>query len=266
VNTVQIYLAEAWFWFDMLRSSSPDAEKVYEWVDRHPLLDYDLNILQVSSDQGTYGPASPCEEALFRLAWRFSQFEDLTEWERTSSEDRNACCLKVAKLVREAAELLESKPGSKHPPALALFEEERALDIIRALPPNRVESIFKCTRFEEKDGVVRCCIDGAESGRLSAANALALQFSWPKAQEMPSLLRRLAEYEEEQAYSPKREPRPNTPTTMGANARAFARHLTAYFESHYNLTPDEIIAACVALRFPDCPPDADDVRSWRGAR
>jgi hypothetical protein len=117
VNTVEIYLAEAWFWFDVLRSSWPDAEKVHKWVDCHPLLDNHPNLLEVSSDQGTYGPVSPCEEALFRLAIKFSQFEELTEWERTSSEDRNAYCLKVAKLVREVAELLESKPALKHPPA-----------------------------------------------------------------------------------------------------------------------------------------------------
>lgn len=265
MNTVQIYLAEASFWFDVLRSSSLDAEKVHEWVHRHPLLD-NYHILNVSSDQRTCNPAPPCQEVLFRLAVIFSQFEELTEWERARSEDRHDHSQRVARLVRETAELLESKPALECPTALALFDEERALDILRAFPPDRMERMFERSRFEAKEGVLRCCFDGMESGQLSAAEALAFHFSWPKAQEMPSMLRRLAEYVEEQANSPSREPRPNTPTTMGANARAFARYLTAYFEFNYNLTPDEVIAACVALRFPDSPPDADDVRSWRGAR
>jgi hypothetical protein len=262
---IKMSLKEVSLWFHVLMIF-PEAGKVREWCECHKL--HDDYLLQVLSDSETLNPASPLEEALFRLALKFCLFNELTEWERAWGEDRYDHSQRIAKLVREAAELLESKPALECPPALALFDEERALDILRAFPPDRVERMFESRRFEEKEGVIRYCFDRTKSGQLSAADALAFHFSWPKAQEMPSMLRRLAEYVEEQANSPRREARPNTPTPMRADARAFARYLTAYFEKTYKLTPDEVIATCVALRFPelDPAPGTEDVRAWRGAR
>ena len=90
-------------------------------------------------------------------------------------------------------------------------------------------------------------------------------FSTRESQEFPSLLRRLADYAEARIADPKRDHRPSR---SNADARALARDLARYFLSSFHKVPNEIIAACVRLYFPnlDDPPDEGTIREWRGVK
>jgi hypothetical protein len=80
-------------------------------------------------------------------------------------------------------------------------------------------------------------------------------------QEFPSLLRRLADYAEARISDPKRDKRPSF---LGADSRAFARDLKAYFKEYFQKVPYEVIAACVCLYFPDLFITEATIREWLG--
>jgi len=85
-----------------------------------------------------------------------------------------------------------------------------------------------------------------------------------RSDRMPALLRNLAAHMHTVKESGSRDNRPNTPGRDEANARTFARDLSAYFEEFYERAPYEVIASCVALRFPGLspPPNGDAIKNW----
>ncbi|MEW8293625.1 MAG: hypothetical protein AB2651_22125 [Candidatus Thiodiazotropha sp.] len=85
---------------------------------------------------------------------------------------------------------------------------------------------------------------------------------------LPALLRKLANYADSAKFEKKRDTRPNIP---GNNARAFTRHLDIFFRDVFEFDngkmPNNIIAECVSLRFPDIDtPGEDSIRKWRGSK
>jgi hypothetical protein len=195
----------------------------------------------------------PCEDwevELFSLAMHFKCFQGLSAWEAASAEKRLSHTYKVVKLARELADVMEEEPHPYYPPVLALFDEERSIDIISELPEDTARELLSC-------------IPHYESASVALSN---LFISSDEQQELPSILRRQAEIRERAANKKRLDTRPNT---GNPDARAFARYLANHFKELYKLKrmPNEVIAACVVLKFPelDSPPSADDIRFWRRA-
>ena len=84
-------------------------------------------------------------------------------------------------------------------------------------------------------------------------------------QELHKLLKSIATYADKNAAEQRRIGRPNT---GHPNARAFALHLAENFDETFHCMPNEVIAACVCLKYPQLenPPNADTIRDWRGAK
>ena len=101
--------------------------------------------------------------------------------------------------------------------------------------------------------------------KMEAGEALGYLFPDRGDDGLIAILENLAEFFEKKKNAPRRDKRPNS---YEVDARVFARSVAAFFKSIYGLTPNEVIASCVALRFPDLesPPDEGNIRDWRGAR
>jgi hypothetical protein len=177
-----------------------------------------------------------------------------------------------------------------YPPVLDCFEEHRAVDMLRRLPEEMAKIYLKGTGYtlreedyeqteppfaEDADGkqYLRPSLQllDAFSKRLGVADFRRPHLLFPDAfftrayQEFPSLLRRLADYTEARLSDPKPDPRP---TVSGMPLRALARDLAKYFLASFDKTPNEIIAACVRLYFPDFEPSPGEatIREWRGVK
>jgi hypothetical protein len=272
-----------WFTHTVSEEAAHDAEQVFpeSVAERLAKKWPDLDIDYVLGDQ-----ALRWGGALWSLAGEFSKFVELDAWEYASSKKRKADTRKAIKHALELAKLFISSPWLDYPSALALLDEECAHAIIKALPPDLAEKLLRyitrdppnyknerlinLTLFCPTDvlfGTLDISLDrcGKPHLPLSAAEVLACYF--PK-QAMASSLLRWAKRALKEVNAPQRDPRPHTPTPMHANARVFAQQLDRYFKWRYKRTPNEVIAACVALRFPDLypKPGGEDVRTWRGAR
>ncbi|MCC8991285.1 MAG: hypothetical protein LM514_01510 [Streptococcus sp.] len=244
----------------LLLSEKPDAEKIRNWLKKNAR----KGIGSQSNRNRLNEECIPCtdwEADLLQLVNQFTTFESLKAWEKASGQDRFSHSKRVAKLARDLAKAIEEAPSPYYPPVLELFDEDRAANIIRALPS--AELLLGGTRYDRAPPM--CFREGIPDYQ-NASYRLAGRFSFPEPQNLPSLLRNLADYAERKQHEPKRDQRPNTGQP---DARAFARQLTDdYFDLFFKRTPNEVIAACVNLKFPDIdpPPDESTIREWRGAK
>lgn len=239
---------------ELFLSNRREAEAIREWFKRNS-----------RTRRGDYFRRSEsnadCEDweaELWFFANRYSDFHPMDKWETAPAKDRKRYAEKVAKLALELADVLEEEVSPYYPPVLEFFDTERAIDIIRAFPEETAQHFLAGYSYDWRTGYAR---NPREEPRSPSYN-LAGRFGSPEAQEFPSLLRRLAEYSESQSDKPKRDKRPDT---GDPNARAFARHIARYFALFFRNkpTPNEVIAACVALKYPDMsPPGGRDIENW----
>lgn len=248
---------------DLLCSSSPDAAKVQDWLKKHARKGLG-KIMRSMPD------CEDWEAELWFLSVGFANFRPMGAWETACAEARLNHANRVATLCRELADTLDSDIRPYYPPALEFFEPERAVDIIRSLPKSTAEALLSGTGFslDWRDGYERGKPDYLRNGLpqyRSPGNKLASRFCYPGPQQVSSLLRRLADYAE---ASPKQRKRDQRPTVTNRDARAFARELSDHFDLFFKRKPNEVIAACVALKFPelDPPPDEATIRKWRGKK
>jgi hypothetical protein len=245
-----------------------EQETIREWCKRQSLQDSKwrkLAELRNAKDlPDNVKPCEPHEYCLWIIAQWFREFRPLSAWEIAPSSDKAAHCLKVAKLARELAEALTETPRPYYPPALQLFDEDQAADIIKSLPEETAKALLACTKYSES-GDPACHLADGSPIWSSAAYNLAGRFSFPTHQELAPMLLRLAEKACEYSRETKRDKRPNT---GNADARVFARHLAGNFDLLFRRIPNGVIAACVCIMFPeiDPPPNEDTIRSWRDAR
>ena len=249
---------------ELLLSSSPEAKKVRVWLKRNARE-------WVIEHSEFFRGCQPWEAELWHLSQLFMDFSLMGKWERASAQERATHSMKVAKLARQLANAIGEEIRPYYPPALEFFDDERAVDIIRRFGKQSAEALLSTTGYsaDSQDGYERgkldCFDHGEPQWRRSPAHALASSLLFPQWQELSPMLRRLAEHAEQSLKEPKRDKRPNIPN---ADARAFARYLADDFKLFFGKTPNEVIAACVVLKFPniDPPPDESTIRDWRGVK
>lgn len=240
-----------------LLSNNPDAKKVRNWMVKNPFPNFD-NLKGSFHRKEIACQIEPWEVGIWCLCESISSYNGISLWEAASSEERFKHSNKVAKKARELARLLESAPTPYYPPVLMFFDEDRARDIISAMPPDVADALLSGTRYSPHHPGTTLP-DGTPIYR-SAAKNLASRFLFPDAQEWPALLRKLAQYADTTPHEAKRDSRPSV---GNPDARAFARHIDDHFYLFYKRHPNEITAACVNLRFPGIGADEKTIRDWR---
>lgn len=204
-----------------------------------------------------------------------------TARERLPSKDRRKRARSVARLARELAKKLANEAAPGCPEVLALFDPDRALDMLRELDLRWSGSLI------ERTGYSRHRNGGYErrEKRVDPDNGAALSWSDPadelarhflrsrlpdEFQTLPSLLERLAEIMEKvDVWPANRLARPNA-NPGHEDAMVFAAELDNYFRRNFEVDDDKtyemdkVIAACVRIRAPDLDPApvAEEVRSW----
>ncbi|TAL07119.1 MAG: hypothetical protein EPO03_05770, partial [Porticoccaceae bacterium] len=161
--------------------------------------------------------------------------------ERAGKEKRTKETTEAITQARALAKYLASPAGPPVPSVLALFDPDRAVDIIRALPPERAQSLLRLTGYSANpgDGYQRTANpvyseDGWRSAWQDPAANLAHHFggAWGSAeaaQLFPALLLGLADYiEANLAREASRLPRPKA---HWGDARVFAHELAYRFET-----------------------------------
>ena len=250
----------------LLLSSDPDAQKVRAWLTKHPGPGFGRNTAYAYQLEDWEGE-------LWFLACVFGLSQPVKGWEIASTETRRKHAQRVAKLARALAEALEEEPQPfpNYPSVLAFFDDAPALKIIEFLPIKLAELLLDGTGYSlQGDRYERTSppthYDKGQPQWESPANKLARSLvNHPYSQQFPSLLRQLADYAETRIHDQRHDYRPTVP---GVDLRVFARHLALYFSIFSRKIPNEIIAACVRLRFPDFdpPPNEATIRAWRGVK
>ncbi len=246
---------------EILLSARPDAQIIQKQLKAKPRKGLGALLDKNHLDEEC-NPCTDWEAELWYLMNQFVRFRPLSEWEKAVKKPRSKHSKRVAKLARKLAKAIEETPAPYYPPVLELFDEDRAADIIRALPS--AEFLLGGTKYDHAPA--RCFDEKGTPTYRNASYILAGRFSFPEQQNFPSLLQRLADYTEQKAQETKLDQRPNTGQP---DARAFARQLANdYFKLFFKRTPNEVIAACVRLKFPDIdpPPDESTIREWRGVK
>jgi hypothetical protein len=97
---------------------------------------------------------------------------------------------------------------------------------------------------------------------IDETNSLTLQFI---DFHLPQILRMLAEIAPKKLRERRREARPKTGKVY---ARIFAKYMAHKFELVFNRIPNDVIAACVCLKYQeiDPPPNEDTIRDWRATK
>jgi hypothetical protein len=97
---------------------------------------------------------------------------------------------------------------------------------------------------------------------IDEINSLTLQFI---DFNMPKILRTLADIAPKKLRERRREERPRTGKKY---AVIFAKYMANQFELVFKKIPNDVIAACVCLKYPeiDPPPNEDTIRDWRVAK
>lgn len=263
------YKLRSRYWLNILSTGGPGQEIIKKWFIsakaglKHPI---QINLADIYSRRETVSGVARCKEWEARIIWLariFDGFRELSVWESASAEKRLSHSCKIARLARELANALEEEPRPLYPMALELFDEDQAVKIIKELPEATANALLSCTRFDPRGPAAY--YKNGEPYYENISKNLADRFYFSAPQELPSMLRRLAGIADEKAKESKRSPRPDT---GDANARIFAQHLSESFSFQFGRVPNEVIAACVCLRYPELksPPNGDTIRSWRGVR
>lgn len=228
----------------LLLSNGVEQKKIIAWCKKNPRDD----LAERNNRPDSVAPCEGWEASLLEVIWAYSNTGELSEWSLASAELRKAHIVKVARLAHQLADALTEQPHPYYPAVLGLFDDQCAQDIVNLLPkPDpRSHAIFY------------------RSPKLIPQRLLSAYY-FREGQQLPSLLNRLANHAEEQLFSQKTIARPNT---GHPNSRAFALHMANSIYKIWKKTPNEIIAACVCLKYPELenPPNADTIRDWRGAK
>lgn len=261
-------------WCEALLADTPDARKVRNWFkdNARPNL---VGLRRMSGGQDC--AHWECEiwelvKACFLRSW------PVTEWERQPKSDRQRKAETAARHARALAKALNDIAGPPTPSVLSLFDPERAVDIIRALPSETAKELLTGTGYsvDPQGGYQRTEDDEyfRDHIRLNWAEPawrLANYFQGtpthagttdPPPQLLPSLLLRLIQEIEWVSVQPPRLPRPNA---GNADAIAFARLLASHFQHTHGVSPCKEIAALVVIKYPDTvPPSERTIKEWCG--
>lgn len=257
-------------WYEALLADTPGARDVRDWLKKHARPGIGRTCRELF-----YPNAEDWEAEIHLIVmFHFQQFIPVSKRELIPQDKLGEKTLAIANKARALASDLEQlEPWG--PSVLAFFDDERAVDIIRALPPKRAMLLLFNTGYSKDRG------DGYQRTRevipglkmwSGPAESLAGEFgdrAWhhdnlPTPQLFPSLLRRLAEYIEKNAAQPSRLSRKKKPKGTPsqdadwADSRVFARELAGLFMKSYGERPWTVLATLVSIRFPDMgdPPDA----------
>ena len=242
----------------VLCSDVPEAVSIRAWLQEqnkgktaHPM--------GYSEPIGYHGPklttplaCDQWEADLLWLAYFFVQEPDTSAWDLADKESRHSHAKKVANRARALADALDEPVRPEYPPVLALLEEADALALAKVTP-----SLF---RWVTGDNI-------PQPPPLDTAPArLAFHLAAPDgAQQLPGILRRLADFAE---ASVNRKALVARPSTGNAGARAFACKLHMYLVENYGQPFDRINAECVALKYRDAEerPSEEHIRKWTGRK
>lgn len=260
-------------WFEVLTGKSDDAVIIREWFKKNARADSVGLMPVVVMDSENW------EIEIYNLVhFCFDRFTPASSREKTAKGKRDEKAEAIINKARTLATALEDDAGPECPPVLALFDPERAVDILRDLPAGASRILLEGCGYSAGE---RDCYGlrdrPSEYQRTSAeakkdpAESLARFFgAWkslpgegPPAQQLfPSLLRRLADHIE--AGGADIEPPLPRPGAEDSDARIFARMLARHLEQFGGKRPHRLIAACIRVRFPDMKPspDRDSVKEW----
>ena len=229
-------------------SNGVEQKKIIAWCKKNPREDLAEKLNDRHLNPENVAPCEWWEASLIEVISVYGNTGELSEWRLASTEQRKAHTAKVARLARKLAEALTEQPRPYYPPVLGLFEDKYAQEIVDLLPDpghHAYEIYHKSPR--------------------RIPQRLLSHYYFRETQQLPSLLNRLANHAEEQVSFHKPIPRPNT---GHVNSRAFALHMAEEFKRIFKRTPNEIIAACVCLKYPELenPPNSDTIRDWRGVK
>jgi hypothetical protein len=232
----------------IVEGATKEAKKIYLWLQTNDVV---TNAAK-GKDGGKYCLASgdlSIYERLYgknnlkvvMLCVSVCGFSPVSTWEKLSNEHRRALVERVSKLFNELADTLDDDTCPFFPALLLNCDGETV------------------------DGAFTAGLGNEKKISINLEEVTVVFSGISKNHEITSILRRLADYATTTLNEKKRDVRPsvNAPTP-----RAMARHLTEHFQTYYNKTPNEIIASCVCMVFPELypPPGEEEIRKWRGAR
>ncbi len=227
----------------VLAGPSPDARKIRLWLKRHATQADHSDAERATREHGWTW--EPWQAALENLAIRWVMFKDLSPLERASAQERREQARKIETLARKLAEAIHPWPDTS---IIDLFDPNTTAAINKTFP-SIIRGLSSPLLAQDPDdpGYPLALVDCIER------------------QSLPNMLQRLADNAHKKAFPRLRDLRPRT---GNPNARVFARYMADHFRSAYGKQPDEVLAACVALRFPSLstPPTAETIRAWRGSR
>lgn len=271
-----------------LLSKNPDAEMIRSWVIAHSLPKKPVNGLVGYADgpevyyfEGIE-PLSPApfqaeewELKINQLAICFDEFPEPKEWVMASSKQRKRHIDKVSKLAFALAEAMEEEPHLGYSDPTRFYDWERAREFVDVAEAPVVDMVSNTEELHDflrsYDGDrfkhVEISNDGGLMRSKQLLDRIDLSRIWRGGgQTVPSLLRNLGFFAMMQGEMEVELKRPNV---AGADARLFATTLAEQcFRRYFDLVPNDVIAACVALRFPglDSFPEESDIRKWRGVK
>lgn len=238
-------------------TSNADVLLVQHWLKKHPLrVDWGIDDPEDVDEDLVDWPQESWEYGIISLSACWDS-KPLEPWELASARERQQLVMRASRLASELADLLDDKKfiplGSIHRHIDTDIREcflREVWEDSRTQPPEHQKFTGTCDEF----------VSGwAVEWRYGFVSHLEKQRWSP-------LLRSLAKSLTQRAHVRGRDARPQT----GApDARVFARHLAdEFFQAEFSRTPNEVIAACVRLRFPelDNRPDEATIRSWRGVK
>lgn len=257
-------------WYEALLDDTPDAQVVRTWCNENARPNLG-GLRRMSGGQD----CKDWESELWALvSIHFVMAKPVSARERAGKKKRTKETTDAITQALALAAALEDEAGPPVPSVLALFGTDRAVDIIRAMPPERGRSLLRLTGYsaDPSDGYQRTANpvyfeDGLCSAWQDPAANLARHFggAWGSAeaaQLFPDLLRRLADYIE--ANSDLAAPRLKNPNARWADARAFAHQLDDHFQTAHGARPHAVIAALVVIKHPDLAKkvDAETIKNW----
>ena len=228
-------------WFQCLFSDGPEQEKIMKWCykDNKIPVDFDADTLMYhfyGEDLSNISKLEQWEERLFIVCDWFFENENRfyhKPWEFASSSKRKAHANRITRLANELAAAIEE---DIHPPFFPVnhyFDEDH---------PNFRKQ--QCFSYEPDNLEIQTVIY-----KFSGIYQHRILFTIDKA--FPQILRLLARRTQNKLKIPARDTRPNT---GNVDARIFAKYLARQFISTFNRIPNDVIAACVCLKYPDIDP------------